>query len=133
MHTRRSVVVAVALCASEEAREPAKPLAKVAISASRVDWQPAGDDERLVLTVAGPGGLYVQREFGAGETPSFSALDAKDGRLPDGVYAYELRAGEKKSSDIGPTCRTSLFRRCRSGPPPDAGVDHVQRYEFARR
>lgn len=105
MHTRSKVVVVVTLCslftlvgllspaaASEGAREPVKPLAEVAISASRVDWQPTGEHERLVLTVAGPGDLYVQREFGAGEAPSFSALDAQGGRLPDGVYAYELRA-----------------------------------------
>lgn len=99
MHARRNSIVVVALCslftsvcllsdaaASEEAREPAKLLAKVEISAGRVDWQPAGNPERLTLTVAGPGGLYIQREFGAGETPFFSSFD-----LPDGTYAYELR------------------------------------------
>ncbi|HEX6863300.1 MAG TPA: tail fiber domain-containing protein, partial [Thermoanaerobaculia bacterium] len=47
------------------------------------------DHERLVLTVAGPEGLYLQREFGAGEAPF---LSAEESALPDGIYAYELRA-----------------------------------------
>jgi hypothetical protein len=107
MHARRTFVVVVALCsvftsvwrlpdaaASEGARVPAEPLAKVEISASHVDWQAVGDHEHLTLTIAGPGGLYVRRELGARETLSFSALDAPDGRLLDGVYAYELRAQE---------------------------------------
>jgi hypothetical protein len=94
MHTRSKVVVVVTLCSLFMsgwllAEGPAKPLAEVAISASRVDWQPAGEHERLVLTVAGPDGLYFQREFGAGEAPFLSAPESA---LADGVYAYELRA-----------------------------------------
>ena len=117
MHTRRMAVAAVALCtlfvsvlllpevaASEGAREPAKPLAEIAVGASRVDWQPAGDFARLALTVAGPEGLYIRREFGAGEAPSFSSNDVQGGRLPDGTYAFELRAVPRRD----PKLRESL-------------------------
>lgn len=94
MHTRSNAVAVVTLCSlfmsvSLFAGGPIKPLAEMAVSASRVDWQPSEGYERLVLTVAGPDGLYLQREFGAGEAPFLSAPESK---LPDGVYAYELRA-----------------------------------------
>jgi hypothetical protein len=64
----------------------------MSVAATRVDWAPQADYKHLVLTVAGPEGFYVRRELPAGEAPSFSALDSPDGRLPDGVYAYELRS-----------------------------------------
>jgi hypothetical protein len=68
------------------------PLTQVSITPTRVEWLPQGDHERLVLTIAGPDDFYLQRELRAGEAPSFSPLDFKDNRLPDGIYAYELRA-----------------------------------------
>ncbi|MES1244537.1 MAG: tail fiber domain-containing protein [Acidobacteriota bacterium] len=43
----------------------------------------------MELRIAGPGALYIQKEFAAGEPPSFNALDRQ---LLDGVYSYELRA-----------------------------------------
>jgi hypothetical protein len=102
MHTRRNVVAIVALCsllmtawllpeaaASEKAREPVRPLAEMAIGASRIDWQPAGDTGRLVLTVAGPKGLWLRKEFEAGQ-PAFLSLSDRE-RFPDGAYTYELR------------------------------------------
>jgi hypothetical protein len=74
MHSRRMVVTGAALCAlfvsiwmppkaaaSEGAREPARPLAEMTLSASRIDWQPAADSEHLTLTVAGPEGLWLRR------------------------------------------------------------------------
>jgi hypothetical protein len=77
-----------ALLAAEEPRtqEPKTPFARVDVQSARVDWLPHVDYEHLVLTIAGPGAFYLQREFPAGETPSFSALN-----VPAGVYAYELR------------------------------------------
>ncbi len=91
MKTRSKVVVAVvALCSlfTSVSLFAKQPLADMAISASRVDWQPAGEHERLVLTVAGPDGLYFERVFGAGEAPF---LSAPENALADGVYSYELR------------------------------------------
>lgn len=78
--------------ATPELQAP-RAVAQIEVRPTRVDWLPkAGDYERLVLTVAGPGDFYVQREFGPGEAPSFSSFDARGSRLSDGVYAYELRA-----------------------------------------
>jgi hypothetical protein len=77
---------------AEEPR-PVKPqLARTSITPTRVEWLPLADHDNLVLTVAGPENFYFERELRAGETPSLSALDVQDNRLPDGVYAYELRS-----------------------------------------
>ncbi len=85
------------------AGEPAQtgtPIASLRIGPASVDWLPHVDYGRLVLTVAGPGGLYVEREFGSGELPSFSSHDIQDGHLPDGVYAYELRAVSRQDQEL---------------------------------
>jgi hypothetical protein len=90
-------LVALGLCllsvpsAADEPR-PKDSLAQVSIAPTRVEWLPLADYKHLVLTVAGPGDFYLQREFRDGEALSFSPLDFQDDRLPDGVYAYELRA-----------------------------------------
>ncbi len=81
-------------------QEPKTPVAHLEVQPARIDWMPQADYERLVLTVAGPEDLYIQREFGAGETPFFSSLDVQGGRLPDGVYAYELRAVPRLELDL---------------------------------
>jgi len=104
MHTRRMVLSVVALCAlfvsvwmlpdavaSEGAREPARPLAEMTLSASRIDWLPVGDSDHLVLTVAGPEGLWLSKEFEAGQPAFLSLSDLKEERLPDGSYTWELR------------------------------------------
>jgi len=85
------------------AGEPAQTgpsIASLRLGSAGVDWLPHVDYGRLVLTVAGPGGLYVQREFASGEIPSFSSHDIQDGRLPDGVYAYELRAVSRQGQEL---------------------------------
>jgi len=139
MHARRMGVAAVALCAlfvsvwmlppataSEGPREP-KPLAEMAVGASRVDWQPAGDYERLVLTVAGPGDLFIQREFDAGESPFFSSFDVQGGLLPDGSYAYELRAVPRHNAVAN---ETRPGRRLPEGPLVQWGHLWVQGGSF---
>ena len=77
--------------ADREAREPKAPLARLEVQPGRIDWLTDRGDESLILTIAGPGNLYIQRKFASHETPSFSSADVKDGRFPDGIYAYELR------------------------------------------
>src|SRR5215213_2901079 len=79
--------------ASPELHESRTVIAHVEVGPTRVDWLPkAGDYERLILTVAGPGDLYVRREFEAGHAPFLSLSDAIGERLPDGDYTYEFRA-----------------------------------------
>ncbi|MFL6200813.1 MAG: tail fiber domain-containing protein [Thermoanaerobaculia bacterium] len=94
MRTRRNVIAIVALCSLFmtpwlEAREPTRPLAEMAIGASRIDWQPAVDTGRLVLTVAGPDGFWLRKEFKV-DQPAFLSLSDRE-RFPDGAYTYELR------------------------------------------
>lgn len=104
MYARRSFVVVVSLCslftsvwllphaaASEEVRKPTPPLAEMALGASRVDWQPAVEYERVVLSVAGPGDLFIRREFDARQIPSLTLSTEAGDLLPDGMYTYELR------------------------------------------
>ncbi len=123
MHTRRMVVAVVALCAlfvsflllpevaaSEGAREPARPLAEMSLGASRVDWQPAGDYKHLTLTVAGPEGVWLRREFTAGQSASLDLLDQNGQQLPDGNYVYELRfAPAKAGSPKRPILQAGSF------------------------
>jgi Chaperone of endosialidase len=98
-------LVAVGLCllsvqlTADEPHPMKTPLTQVSIMPTRVEWLPLADHKHLVLTVAGPEDFYLQRELLAGQAPSFSSLDFQDNRLPDGVYAYELRAdGEPAQS-----------------------------------
>ena len=89
--------------ADMEPRGSRTAIADLEVQVTRVDWHPQAEYERLVLTVAGPGDVYIQREFGAGETPSFSSLDFPQGHLSDGVYAYELRATLRSGQELRET------------------------------
>lgn len=44
-----------------------------------------------VLTVTGPGGVRIVREFSSGATPTFSVYDDAGQLLPDGTYEWEIR------------------------------------------
>jgi len=75
----------------EKIEEPKTPIARIEVQPARVEWVPQVDHQSLILTVAGPGDLYIRQEFNNGQAPSLSLLDAKGDNLPDGIYAYELR------------------------------------------
>jgi hypothetical protein len=103
MQARKPIVALVSLCAlvsaawllpavavSGEARESARPLAEMSMGASRIDWQTAGDYGRLVLTVAGPEGLWLRKEIAAGQPISLSLVQEDGLQFPDGSYTYEL-------------------------------------------
>src|SRR5687768_14981837 len=112
MHTRSNVVAVVTLCslfatawllpeaaASERAREPVRSLAEMAISTSRIDWQPAGDYEQVVLTIAGPEGLWIRKEFAVGQPASLGLFGQEGSQLPDGAYSYELQFVPRQAGD----------------------------------
>ena len=63
-----------------------EPVANVSFGSSEIFFDPVLTGENLSLTVGGGGGLYVQMDFYAGETPFFQTSS-----LPDGNYKYELR------------------------------------------
>jgi len=75
-------------------QEPKAPLAHLEVASGRVDWLPEVN-ERLVLTVAGPEDLFLRREFEPGQMPYLSLVDSKGDPMPDGTYAYELRAVQR--------------------------------------
>ncbi len=102
-------------------QNPQAVIAQAEVGPSRVDWLPQVDYERLVLTIAGPGDLYIRREFRSGETPAFSALDIHGGTLPDGVYTYELRAVPRQD----PKLRERIAKARERGD--DSAVDRLLR------
>src|SRR6185295_6173159 len=60
--------------------EAFQPLASLSAAGSAVDWQPRLEDyDRLILTVVGPNGLVIHREFERGKDPSLGLTD-KAGR-----------------------------------------------------
>ena len=80
------------LGADTELQKSQTAIAQMEVAPTRIDWLPQGDYERMVLTIAGPGDLFMRREFEAGKAPSLSLFDSEGDRLPDGSYAWELRA-----------------------------------------
>ena len=104
MHTRSKVVAVVTLCSLFTsawlfAERPAKPLTEVTISASRVDWLPLVDYERLFLTVAGPNDLYIRQEFEVGQSPSLGLFSSNGNPLPDGNYTYEFGIVQRQKGE----------------------------------
>ena len=55
------------LGADGDMQEPKASVAQLDVQPVRVEWLSRVGAERLILTVAGPGDFYSQREFGAGE------------------------------------------------------------------
>jgi endosialidase-like protein len=78
-----------------EPQRPGSTLAHLNVGPSRIDWLPAVDYERLVLTVVGPGGFFLRQENEADHAPSMEVFDSQGNRLPDGIYAWELRASPR--------------------------------------
>ena len=87
-----AVLALVVGLAVAPAAQAAGPLASMSISPAGLAWQPAGSYEKMTLTISGPGGLTLRREFGAGVSPSFEPFAADGKPLPDGAYTYELSA-----------------------------------------
>jgi hypothetical protein len=81
--------------------EALQPLASLSAAGTTIDWQPRIDDyDRLILTVAGPKGLVIRREFEAGKTPTLSLTDKTGQIWPDGDYSYELRLVPKVAESL---------------------------------
>jgi endosialidase-like protein len=57
-----------------------------------IGWLPQVGYEDVVLTVSGPEGLILRREFAAGAMVVFEAVGDDGKLLPDGAYSYELVA-----------------------------------------
>jgi hypothetical protein len=110
---------AVALWTAPTAHAAA-PLAAVSGGPLGLEWQAAGDFEKLTLTVSGPGGFILQREFRAGAVPAFGPFGADGKPLPDGVYTYEIAVAPR----VDPATRKALAAAREAGD--DAAIAKLQ-------
>jgi endosialidase-like protein len=81
--------------AAAEPQTPEKAVTSLEVAPVRLDWRPQVGSERWVLTVSGPGDLFLRQEFEAGQSPFLSLFDPQGQRLPDGSYTWELRGTPK--------------------------------------
>ncbi|HEX4966685.1 MAG TPA: hypothetical protein VF173_38095 [Thermoanaerobaculia bacterium] len=88
---RATLLLAALALAAAPVAQAAKPLATVSVGPLGVEWVPAGDYERMAVTISGPGGVILQRELKNGVL-AFDPVGDDGKALPDGTYAYELTA-----------------------------------------
>lgn len=80
---------------AEEAKKSPSLLAEMSVSPTRIDWAPSVEAQRWVLTLTGPDELFLRRELKAGKPLFLNITDSEGDRLPDGNYAWELKAISK--------------------------------------
>jgi len=64
--------------------------ADVIYGQTAVEWPGAAPDAGSLLTISGPGGLYLKQERPAGTWARFSLTDEQGSLRPDGIYRWEL-------------------------------------------
>jgi Chaperone of endosialidase len=85
------LALAAGLLAAPATAGPAA-VAAASVSPLGIHFQPSVVYEKLTLTVSGPEGLILRREFAAGASAMFEAVGDDGKPLPDGAYTYELVA-----------------------------------------
>ncbi len=70
----------------------------VASDSAMLSLVPEGVNERVVLTINGPGDLTYKQTFAAGSTPSFGLFDETGNLYPNGSYTWELRSAPAKAT-----------------------------------
>jgi hypothetical protein len=73
--------------------------AEANISASAIQWQASGSYERLILTVSGPEGFALSKEFESGLAAILRVQDLGAQVPADGHYSWELRAVPRVSAE----------------------------------
>jgi len=66
------------------------PATEVIYGQTAVEWPAALPDAGSLLTVSGPGGLYLRQHQPAGNWPHFSLANEQGIPRPDGVYKWEV-------------------------------------------
>jgi len=104
IYQRACRVMLFALCLSPLSLFAAKALDPVTISdgnvtASAIQWNASGGYDRVVLTVSGPDGVAVTKEFAAGQSPLLRLSDLGSKAPADGSYTWELRAVPRISAE----------------------------------
>jgi len=108
---RRFAILGIAAFLALTPIAAAQDIADVSGGAAGLEWQPLVSYEGLTLTVSGPDGKVVSRQFRAGERPTFSLFDAAGQALVDGTYTWELRV----QPVLTPAQRRELQKARRSG------------------
>ncbi|HKR64408.1 MAG TPA: tail fiber domain-containing protein [Thermoanaerobaculia bacterium] len=67
-----------------------EPIGALVATATSVEWQTAGDNASVVLSLQKPDGQVVHETFAEGRNPMLRVE-----KFADGLYAYELRAGDR--------------------------------------
>jgi hypothetical protein len=89
----------------------AAPLASARLTPTGVEWQPAASYEAMILTVSGPDGTVLRREFRGGIVPSLDLFGRDGNPLPDGAYQWELSA----APHLDPATRSALVAARKAG------------------
>jgi hypothetical protein len=79
---------------------PLEGEAQMSAGSTEISWKPQVENEGTVLTISGPAGAVLRRDFKAGETPTFSVFDTDGNRRKDGSYAWELQILPVLSQDV---------------------------------
>jgi len=74
-------------------------VAQTEIRSMGISWQPAIDFKSAVLTVSGPDGFVMSREFARGESPQIQVVDKRGNTFVDGAYTWELRFSPALSAE----------------------------------
>jgi hypothetical protein len=81
-------------------KEGPERVAEMAVFPDIIAWQPLVHGYRHIqLTVSGPGGVYLHKNFARGEDPYLEPVDEQGNFLPDGFYNYELRVLGHRDED----------------------------------
>jgi len=91
--------IAALLVAAPAVAGPARgAVAELHASGASLDWSPLVSHQSMKLTISGPAGLIIEREFTA--APTLSIFDKAGQRLPDGVYNWELRTAPQMGANL---------------------------------
>jgi endosialidase-like protein len=85
------LALAAALLAAPATAGPSA-VAAASVGPLGIQFQPSVEFQKMTLTVSGPEGLILRREFAAGAAVMFEAIGDDGKPLPDGAYRYELVA-----------------------------------------
>ncbi|RPI21072.1 MAG: hypothetical protein EHM61_25640 [Acidobacteria bacterium] len=66
------------------------PAGDILFSQSSIEWPASAPDAPVILTVSGPGALFIKQEHPAGGWARFNLLNEQGRPQPDGVYKWEL-------------------------------------------
>ncbi|MCP4656034.1 MAG: hypothetical protein GY856_11520 [bacterium] len=88
--------------------------AAVSVGPTAVGFAIEGVNQRVVVTVSGPGDLIFKRTFEAGRTPSFELFDQAGNPYPDGGYTWELRAAPAKATETRDQDGRGIDQRARA-------------------